>query len=76
MKLSDLENKDVVNMMNGKNIGHIVDMKINPATGGILSVILSPCKTQRGLFSKTEFMELSWSNIKKIGDDVILIHLS
>ena len=35
MKLSDLENKDVVNMMNGKNIGHIVDIKINPSTGGI-----------------------------------------
>lgn len=76
MRLSELENKDVVNMINGKNIGHIVDFKINPSTGGIASVILSPCKAQRGLFSKTEFIELAWSNIKKIGDDVILIHLS
>ena len=76
MKLSELENKDVVNMINGKNVGHIVDIKINPSTGNISSIILSPGKMQRGLFGKTEFIELSWANIKKIGDDVILIHLS
>ena len=33
MRLSDLQNKDIVNIMDGKNIGSIIDVKIDENSG-------------------------------------------
>lgn len=75
MKLSELENKDVVNITNGKNIGRIIDIKIDREKGTILSVVLDPYKINKSFFGKSEELEIPWTNINKIGDDVILITL-
>ena len=48
MNLSDFQNKDVINILNGKKIGNIIDCKIDPSTGQILSFLLVPFK---GAFS-------------------------
>ena len=35
MRLSDLQSKDIVNVIDGKNIGNIIDVRINEANGVI-----------------------------------------
>lgn len=74
MKLSDLQSKNLVNVTDGKNIGNIIDIKINQ-NGNIESLII---ETKTGLFSflnKDIDLEVLWSNIVKIGEDVILVNL-
>ena len=44
MRLSDLQNKDIVNIMDGKNIGSIIDVKIDENSGNIVSFIIEPNK--------------------------------
>ena len=39
MRLSDLQSKDIVNVIDGKNIGNIIDVKIDEV--GILDYKLS-----------------------------------
>ena len=39
MKLSDLQNKDIVNVNDGRNIGNIIDVKIDESNGNILSFV-------------------------------------
>ena len=71
MNLSDLQNKDIINMLDGKKIGNIIDARFNVGTGVIEKLIIEPSKS---LFSlKNNVIELSYSKIKKIGEDVILI---
>ena len=71
MNLSDLQNKDIVNMLDGKKIGNIIDAKFNVSTGNIEKLIIEPSKS---LFSlKNNSMEIDYNRIKKIGEDVILI---
>ena len=71
MNLSDLQNKDIINVLDGKKIGSIVDAKFNVSSGVIEKLILAPSKS---LFSiKNNTIEISFSKIKKIGEDVILI---
>ncbi len=71
MKLSDLQNKDIINVLDGKKIGNIIDATFNLQTGVIEKLILSPSKS---LFSlKNATLEIAFSKIKKIGEDVILI---
>lgn len=71
MNLSDLQNKDIINILDGKKIGSIIDAKFNVSNGVIEKLILAPSKS---LFSiKNNTIEISFSKIKKIGEDVILI---
>ena len=74
MNLSDLQNKDIVNMLDGKKIGNIIDARFNISTGVIEKLIIEPTKS---LFSlKNNELEISFSEIKKIGEDVILIEIN
>lgn len=69
--MSDLQNKDIINILDGKKIGNIIDAKFNISTGHIEKLIIEPSKS---LFSiKNTSIELDFSKIKKIGEDVILI---
>ena len=71
MNLSDLQNKDIINILDGKKVGNIIDAKFNLQTGLIEKLVLSPSKS---LFSlKNSTIEIPFNKIKKIGADVILI---
>ena len=45
MRLSDLQNKNIVDVTDGRNVGNIIDVKIDEATGSIVSFIIEPSKT-------------------------------
>ena len=71
MRLSDLQNKDVVDLKTGVKIGNIIDIKID-LSGTISSLILEKKKFSR-LFISNDEIEIPYEKIVKIGEDVILI---
>ena len=75
MRLSDLQNKDIVNIIDGKNIGNIIDAKIDERNGSIISLLVES-KGKLISFSRGEDMEIKWQNIERIGEDVILVRLN
>ncbi len=70
MYLSELQNKDIVNIKDGKKIGNIVDVSIDN-NGTISGLIIQ--KIKFNLFRNQSDEEIKWNQIKKIGEDVILI---
>ncbi|MGE5455605.1 MAG: YlmC/YmxH family sporulation protein [Ignavibacteriales bacterium] len=75
MRLSDLQHKDVVNVTDGKKIGNIIDISIN-LDGNMNSLIVEKSKFFISMFSTKDEVEIKWSQIEKIGEDVILVKLS
>ena len=69
MRLSELQLKEIINIMDGKRIGIIVDVIIDN-NGQIQKLILEEKRGRK--FSKEEY-EISWNQIIKVGDDIILI---
>lgn len=69
MHLSELQQKEIINISNGKRIGIIVDVIVD-TSGNIQKLILEEKRGRK--FSKEEY-EILWSQIVKIGDDIILI---
>ena len=57
MRLSDLQSKYIVNINDGKNIGNIIDVKIDEETGEILSLIV---ETNKNFFTLFLFMITSF----------------
>ena len=76
MRLSDLQNKYVVNVLDGKNIGSIIDVKIDENTGNIMSLVIEPNKNFFSFSNKGIDTEINWKDITKIGEDVILVNIS
>ena len=74
MRLSDLQNKDIVNMDDGKKIGNIIDVIIDKE-GNMESLIVQKSKFITNIFSNKDEMEVKWKQIEKIGEDVILVHM-
>ena len=75
MRLSDLQNKDIVNTIDGRNVGNIIDVKIDQLNGTILSLVVEPNKKMISFMNRGVEEEISWKNIDRIGEDVILVRL-
>ena len=75
MRLSDLQSKDIVNVVDGRNIGNIIDAKIDDKNGSIISLVVES-KGKFMSFSKSEDMEIKWLSIERIGEDVILVRIN
>ena len=69
MRLSELQQKEIINISNGKRIGIIVDVIVD-TNGNIQKLVLEEKRGRK--FSKEEY-EILWSQIIKVGDDIILI---
>lgn len=73
MNLSELQEKEVIDISTGKRIGAIIDIVVN-TSGSISKLVLEDRKTSRKLFSNNrEDIYLNWNQIIKIGDDIILV---
>lgn len=72
MRLSEIQNKDVISLITGENIGNIIDIKVDENNGEIISLILEKKKLGR-FFLSGEEIEIKWNQISKIGEDVILV---
>lgn len=73
MRVSDLQIKDVISLFNGKKLGRIIDIEIKE--NGIIDYFIVEPKKFFRFFSKNEEVNVSISQIKKIGEDVILVEI-
>ena len=74
MRLSELQNKTVINLVDGKNIGSIIDVSIDEK-GITTGLIVEKHKFLVSYFSSSNEIVIKWSQIEKIGEDVILVNL-
>lgn len=74
MRLSDLQSKDIVALEDGKKIGNIIDILIDDK-GNMEALIVQKSKFMNNFFSSQNEIEIKWTQVKKIGEDVILVNL-
>lgn len=72
MRLSDLQSKNIINVLDGKNVGSIIDVNVNEM-GQVESLVIENGKKFLS-FSKDEETIVFWKDITKIGEDVILVN--
>lgn len=73
MSLGELQNKDVINIEDGKLIGSIVDVKID-MEGKLISLLVAKKRFFLSWFFSKNETEIKWEQINKIGKDVILVN--
>lgn len=72
-RVEDLKQKEVINIRDGARLGFVSDVDINIKTGCVTKIIIAgPCKVF-GLFGRETEYVINWCDIKRIGDDIILV---
>ena len=72
MYLSELQNKDIISVKTGVNLGRIVDVEVS-SEGRIISFIAEEKKFFRKVLKNSE-INFTFNDITKIGTDVILVN--
>lgn len=74
-KLSELRDRDVINIADGRRLGYIGDIDVDPASGKVRSFICPGSGRLFGLFGGGKDQIIQWNQVIKIGPDVILVDL-
>lgn len=71
----DFKHKEVINIRDGKRLGHIQDVNADLKTGTITSIIVPGNTKIFNFFSNDDDIVIPWEKIKCIGDEIILVEL-
>ena len=75
MKLSELQRKDIINSKDGKKVGKIVDVEFD-SSGYMIKFIIERAHFVKSLFNQNDEIYIKFTQIKKMGEDVILIDIN
>lgn len=75
LRVSDLREKEIVNILDGRRIGFIGDLDVDVQEGRIRALIVLGQGKLLGLFGRDDNVHINWDKIVKIGLDVILVDM-
>ena len=70
----ELRAKDVINVIDGKRLGHIIDLRLS-ASGKVLGIIVPGAKRIFKSNNASDNIYILWNDVVKIGEDAILVEL-
>ena len=75
-RISDMHEKEVINISDGKRLGYVDDLEIDTCTAQITALIISGCNHLFGLFGKGTDIVIQWKDIEVVGEETILVNFS
>ncbi|SHJ13765.1 sporulation protein, YlmC/YmxH family [Geosporobacter subterraneus DSM 17957] len=72
---SDLRQKEIINIVDGRRLGFVSDIEVNLEKGRIDALIVPGPGKFLSFFGKENDFIITWHEIRKIGMDVILVEL-
>ncbi len=75
VKLSEMSEKEVINIRDGVKIGFIYDFEIDLENGKVVAVVIPRPGKILNLFGKNNDLVINWKNIVRIGKDAILVDI-
>lgn len=73
VRLFDFKQKEVINISDGSRLGLVSDVEIDVKCGRILKIIIAAPGRFLGVFGCDREFVICWEDIKRIGEDIILV---
>lgn len=71
----DFKQKEVININDGKILGFIIDVQADFEKGEIHSIVVAKTGKIFNSVNSKNNITIEWKDIKKIGEDVILVEI-
>lgn len=75
MRLSELKQKEVINIADCRRLGFVGDVEFDICTGRMTAIIVPGPGCLWGFLGRENEYVIPWCGIKQIGDDIILVKL-
>lgn len=77
MRLSELNGKEIINISDGMRLSfiHECEMVFDERDGRIHSLLLPPKNSFGTFFNANKAVVVQWKNIKKIGEEIIIVDM-
>lgn len=75
IKISDLRDREIINIIDGRRLGPIKDIVLDLEKGKIMAIVLPGISGGRilGIFGRSDDLIVPWDKIIRIGVDVVLV---
>jgi YlmC/YmxH family sporulation protein len=73
VRMSDLRDRDVISVSDGKRLGVIIDIDMDIETGRLRAIVLPGSGGFMGVIGRKNDLVIPWEKIVKIGVDTILV---
>ncbi len=75
MSFSELRSKEVINICDGRRMGHPIDLVLSENACAEAIVVPGAYSIRNVIKGMREGIVIPWNRIRRIGDDVILVEL-
>lgn len=72
-RITDLHNKEVINVRTGDRIGCVDDVEVDTCTAHMVAIVVHGRPKCLGLFGREDDIIIPWRNISVIGEDTVLV---
>jgi YlmC/YmxH family sporulation protein len=72
---SELKQKEVINISDGRRLGFVHDVEINLENGRVDAIIIPAGSHFFGFIGRDNEYIIPWERVKKIGEDIILVDM-
>ena len=75
-RISDMHEKEVINISDGTRLGYVDDLEVDTCTAQITALVIGGCNRLFGLLGRGADIVIQWKDIEVIGDETILVNFS
>ena len=75
-RISDMHNKEVINICDGTRLGYVDDLEVDTCTAQITALVICGRGKCFGLMGRESDVIIQWENIEVVGDETILVNFS
>lgn len=70
-----LTEKEVINVCDGKRLGHVCDLEVEMPSGKICALFVPQEGSKWNFFGSPQVYRVPWGCVRQIGDDIILVEV-
>lgn len=72
-RITDMHNKEVINVCNGHRLGCVDDVEVDTCTAQLVAIVIYGRSKCMGLMGREDDIIIGWKEIEVIGDETILV---
>ncbi len=73
-RITDMHDKEVINVCDGMRLGYVDDVEIDTCTAGLIAIVIRGRSKLFGLLGCEDDIVIGWKEIEVIGEQTILVN--